>query len=83
MLLGEPANAAGAPDRFHQIVGTRGVNTVLYKTALRPPADARGARAGLAHGRLVADPSRPSQTLLECFAAARKRWLSPSRDPAG
>ena len=72
VLLGEPANAAGAPNRFHQLIGTRGVNTVLYKTALRPPADAGGARAGLARGRLVADPSRPSETLLECLAAAAR-----------
>jgi pimeloyl-ACP methyl ester carboxylesterase len=69
VLLGEPAGADGDPRLFHRLVGTRGLNTVLYATALRPPKHAAGARAGLARSRLVADPVRVSATLLECFAA--------------
>src|SRR5579859_287619 len=73
VLLGEPAGASGDLGRrfrFHRLVGTRGINTLLYATALRPPKDAAGARAGLGRSRLVADPSRVSDTMLECFAAA-------------
>ncbi len=72
VLLGEPAGAAaylGRPFRFHRLVGTRGLNSLLYATVLRPPRDGAGARTGLTRSRLVADPSRVSDTLLECFAA--------------
>jgi len=34
VLLGEPAGADGDPRPFHRLVGTRGLNTVLYATAL-------------------------------------------------
>jgi len=70
VLLGEPAGTDGHPRLFHRLVGTRGLNALLYATALRPPADAAGARRGLAKARLVADPSRVSDKLLSCFAAA-------------
>jgi pimeloyl-ACP methyl ester carboxylesterase len=70
VLLGEPAGADGHPRLFHRLVGTRGLNALLYATALRPPADATGARRGLAKAGLVADPSRVSDTLLSCFSAA-------------
>jgi pimeloyl-ACP methyl ester carboxylesterase len=73
VLLGEPAGSAsdlGRRLRFHRLVGTRGLNSLLYATVLRPPKDAAGARAGLARSRLVADPGRVSDTLMECFAAA-------------
>jgi pimeloyl-ACP methyl ester carboxylesterase len=73
VLLGEPAGSSGYQSRrlrFHRLVGTRGLNTLLYATALRPPKSAAGVRAGLSRSRLVADPSRVSDTLLECFAAA-------------
>ncbi len=70
VLLGEPAGANGNPGRFHRLVGTRGINALLYATALRPATNAAGARRGLAKSRLVADPNRVPDTLLECFAAA-------------
>jgi pimeloyl-ACP methyl ester carboxylesterase len=73
VLLGEPAGASGDLGRrlrYHRLVGTRGLNALLYATALRPPKDGTGVRAGLARGRLVADPSRVSDMLLDCFAAA-------------
>ena len=70
VFLGEPAGASGNPGRFHRLVGTRGLNTLLYATALRPPKSAAGARAGLTRSRLVTDPGRVPDTLLECFAAA-------------
>jgi pimeloyl-ACP methyl ester carboxylesterase len=70
VLLGEPAGASGHPGPFHRLVGTRGLNTLLYATALRPPKTAGGARAGLARSRIVADPSRVPDSLLECLAAA-------------
>lgn len=74
VLLGEPANAAGKARRFqyHRLVGTRGLNTLLQATVLRPPAGAAEARAGLARGRLVADPGRVPDALLEGFAASAR-----------
>ena len=92
VLLGEPAGASGNPGRFHRLTGTRGLNSLLYATVLRPPADAAAARAGLARSRIVAHPDRVSEALLECFAAAahlpgaRRAWTSmveQSFDPAG
>lgn len=92
VLLGEPAGASGNPSRFHRLTGTRGLNVLLYATVLRPPADAAGARAGLARGRIVADPTRVRDSLLECFAAgaqlpgATRSWTSmveQAFDPAG
>lgn len=73
VLLGEPAGTSGklgSPFRYHRLVGTRGLNALLYATVLRPPKDAAGARRGLARGRLVADPGRVSDVLLQSFAAA-------------
>lgn len=72
VLLGEPAGTNGNPGRFHRLVGTRVINALLYATALRPPKDAAGVRQGLARSRLVADPNRVSDALLECFAAAAR-----------
>jgi pimeloyl-ACP methyl ester carboxylesterase len=72
VLLGEPAGASGdlgSRLRYHRLVGTRGLNSLLYATVLRPPNDAAGARAGLARSRLVADPARVSEALLDAIAA--------------
>jgi pimeloyl-ACP methyl ester carboxylesterase len=69
VLLGEPAGANGDPSRFHRLVGTRGVNTLLYSTVMRPPHDAAGVRKSLARGKLVAHPDRVPEPLLECLAA--------------
>jgi pimeloyl-ACP methyl ester carboxylesterase len=69
VLLGEPAGADGHPRLYHRLVGTRWLNTLLYATALYPPKDAEAARAGLAKGRLVADPGHLSANLLACFAS--------------
>ena len=71
VLLGEPANTAGMRGsrlRYHRLVGTRGLNA----TVLRPPKDGAGARAALARGRLLADPGRPSDAMLECLAAGAR-----------
>jgi 2-hydroxy-6-oxonona-2,4-dienedioate hydrolase len=75
VLLGEPANTAGMPGsrlRYHRLVGTRGLNALLFATVLRPPNDAAAARANLARGRLLSDPGRASDALLECFAAGAR-----------
>lgn len=73
VLLGEPAGASGkTTSLFHRLTGTRGLNALLYATALRPAGDAAGARAGLARGRLVADPGRVPDSLLACFAAGAR-----------
>lgn len=71
-LIGEPANAEGAPRLFHRLVGTRGVNNLLYKGPLKPPKSGGGVRAGFAKSKLVADPSRPSDVLCECLAAGAR-----------
>jgi pimeloyl-ACP methyl ester carboxylesterase len=76
VLLGEPAGsrdpAHAGRFRFHRLVGTRGLNTLLYATVLRPPKDAAGFRAGLGRSGLVADASRVSDELLECLAAGAR-----------
>jgi pimeloyl-ACP methyl ester carboxylesterase len=76
ILLGEPAGSADPAHagrlRFHRLVGTRGLNALLYATALRPPKDGAGARAGLARSRLVADAGRVPEALLDCFAAGAR-----------
>ena len=69
VLVGEPANSEGAPRLFHRLVGTRGLNTLLYKGPLKPPRDAGDVRAGFAKSKLVAHPNRPSDALCECLAA--------------
>jgi pimeloyl-ACP methyl ester carboxylesterase len=72
VLLGEPANTAGVLGsrfRYHRLVGTRGLNALLYATVLRPPKGAAGARAALARGRLLADPGRAPDAVLEVLAA--------------
>ncbi len=68
-ILGEPANAEGAPRLFHRLVGTRGLNRLLYKGPLRPPNAAAGVRAGFAKAKLVADVGRMPDVLCECLAA--------------
>ena len=92
VLLGEPAGASGRPSLFHRLTGTRGINALLYATMLRPPRDAVAARAGLGRGRIVADPGRVPDSLLECFAAgaqlpgAIRSWttmVEQAFDPAG
>jgi pimeloyl-ACP methyl ester carboxylesterase len=73
ILLGETGNSAGGPvKRFYRLVGTRGLNAVLHATVLRPPKSAAEARAGLTRSRLVADPDRVSDALLEGFAAGAR-----------
>lgn len=71
-LVGEPANAAGSPSRFHRLVGTRGLNTLLYKGPLKPPKNASELRAGFAKAKLVAHPDRASDLLCECLAAGSR-----------
>jgi pimeloyl-ACP methyl ester carboxylesterase len=72
VLLGEPAGSGVIPSRFHRMVGTRMLNTLLYSTVMRPPTDAAGMRKGLARAGLVADPGRVSEALLECLAAGAR-----------
>ncbi len=72
VLLGEPAGADGDPGLFHRLIGTRGVNTLLYATALRPPREAAGTRAGLRRSHLVADPDRVPEPLLQCLTAGAR-----------
>lgn len=75
VIFGEPAGAdPESSSLYHRLVGTRGLNAFLFKTALKPKAGAEGARAGLAKGKLVADPARVSSDLLECIAAG---WQLP------
>jgi pimeloyl-ACP methyl ester carboxylesterase len=77
-IVGEPAGADPQPtrqqSRYHRLVGTRGLNAFLFKTALKPKTGAEGARTGLARGKLVADPNRVPAELLECMAAG---WQLP------
>ena len=68
VLLGEPAGSKRSPVMFHKLVGTRGVNTLLYSTALRPPHDAAAQRKALARGHLVTDANRVPEPLLDCMA---------------
>lgn len=68
-LVGEPANAEGTPRLFHRLVGTRRVNTLLYRGPLRPPSSADGLRASFAKGKLLTDPDRVTDALGECLAA--------------
>jgi pimeloyl-ACP methyl ester carboxylesterase len=68
VLLGEPAGSAESVSRFHKLVGTRGINTFLYSTVLRPPRDAAAQRQSIGRARLVADPNRVSEPLLACMA---------------
>lgn len=73
-LLGEPANAEGSRKRirFHRLLGTRGINTLLQSTVIRPPRDAATARQGLNRSKIVAHPDRVSDSLLEAYAAATR-----------
>lgn len=81
-LLGEPADAEGAPRLYHRLVGTRVLNTLLYKGPLRPPSSAAGVRAGFTRAGFVTDASRVSDALGECLAAgaqipgATRAWTS-------
>jgi 2-hydroxy-6-oxonona-2,4-dienedioate hydrolase len=68
VLLGEPAGSAPRPSIFHRLVGTRGINTLLYSTVLAPHGDAASARKGLVRGKLVANIDRLSEELLACMA---------------
>jgi pimeloyl-ACP methyl ester carboxylesterase len=68
VLLGEPAGSKESPSRFHKLVGTRGINTILYETALRPAGDASAARKSMARAELVVDPSGVPEPLLDCLA---------------
>jgi pimeloyl-ACP methyl ester carboxylesterase len=77
VMLGEPAGTAdgsGKPSTYHKLVGTRGLNALLFKTVLRPKPGAEGARVGLARGRLVAKPDDVPTDILEAVAAG---WQVP------
>jgi pimeloyl-ACP methyl ester carboxylesterase len=70
VLVGEPAGASGRVDsRYHKLVGTRVINSLLFRTVLRPPVDTAGVRAGLAKGRLMAHPERLSEPMAEAIIA--------------
>jgi pimeloyl-ACP methyl ester carboxylesterase len=70
VLVGEPAGASGRVDsRYHKLVGTMGINSLLFRTVLRPPIDTAGVRAGLAKGRLMVDPGRLPEPLAEAMVA--------------
>jgi pimeloyl-ACP methyl ester carboxylesterase len=69
VLLGEPAGSSPEPSTFHRLVGTRGINTALYSTVLRPPKDGAGVRKGMARAKLVANVDRVPEPLLEALAA--------------
>ncbi|HEX9102087.1 MAG TPA: alpha/beta hydrolase, partial [Polyangia bacterium] len=92
VLIGEPAGSAKMPVAFHRLVGTRGLNTLIYSTALRPPRGAADMRKSLARGHLVADPSRVPDPLLECLSegarlpGAVQSWMTMVErafEPAG
>lgn len=95
VIAGEPAGSADATQKmsmYHRLVGTRGLNALLFKTVLHPRSGAEGARAGLARGRLVAKPDQVATDILECFAAgwelpgAVRSWytmLEQAWDPPG
>jgi pimeloyl-ACP methyl ester carboxylesterase len=68
VLVGEPAGSKQSVVLYHKLVGTRGVNKVLFSTVMRPPGDAAAARKALARGHLVADAGRVPEPLLECMA---------------
>ena len=72
VLLGEPAGSSERAPLFHRLVGTRGLNTVLYATALRPPRDAAGLRRAWGRARLVADADRVPEDLAACLAAGAR-----------
>lgn len=72
VLLGEPAGSSERAPLFHRLVGTRGLNTVLYATALRPPRDAAGLRRGWGRAALVVDADRVPEDLAECLAAGTR-----------
>lgn len=77
VMVGEPAGTAAATGKvltYHQLVGTRGLNALLFKTALRPRPGAEGARTGLARGHLVARPDQVPTDVLEAIAAG---WQVP------
>jgi pimeloyl-ACP methyl ester carboxylesterase len=68
VLVGEPAGSNQNLVMYHKLVGTRGVNTVLFSTAMRPPGDAAASRKTLARAHLVADAGRVPEPLLDCLA---------------
>ncbi|MDP5225703.1 MULTISPECIES: alpha/beta hydrolase [Arthrobacter] len=72
VLLGEPAGSSPTAGRFHRMVGTRGLNSLLYATALRPPHDAAGVRASWRKARLVTHPERVPEELGDCLAAGSR-----------
>lgn len=74
VLIGESAGSAAQVSLFHRMVGTRGLNTLLYSTALRPATDAAGVRANLTRARLVRHAERLPDDLLDCLAAG---WQIP------
>ena len=81
VLIGEVAGSGEHFSMYHRLVGTRGVNTLLYATAMRP-GDAAKTRATLTRGGLVADVRRIPDDLIECFTAgahlpgAVESWLT-------
>jgi pimeloyl-ACP methyl ester carboxylesterase len=77
VMLGEPAGTSAVRNRiagYHQLVGTRGLNALLFRTVLRPKPGAEGARTGLARGRLVARPDQVPTDILDAISAG---WQVP------
>ena len=66
-LLGEPAGSAPKIRWTHRLIGTRGVNGLLYSTVMKPgPEATRRTFERL----LVADIRRVNQPYLDCMSAA-------------
>lgn len=79
VLVGEPAGSAESIRFSHRLIGTRGVNSLLYATALRlGPGAARKAHERM----LVANIRRVSDEYLECMdeaaaiPGALESWLT-------
>lgn len=68
-LLGEAAGSAQRASLFHRLAGTRGINSLLYATALRPRGTAASSRDSLVRGKLVVHADRIAPELLDCLAA--------------
>jgi pimeloyl-ACP methyl ester carboxylesterase len=72
VLLGEPAGSSASAPLFHRLVGTRGLNSLLYATALRPPGDAAGLRSAWGRAGLVVHPERVPDDLAGCLLAGAR-----------
>lgn len=79
VLIGEPAGSAPEIRMLNRLIGTRGVNSALFETVLKPgPATIRSSFANL----LVADVRRVPQDLMGCLLAgsmipgATQSWIT-------